>query len=336
MKKSIVAIGALLMSSSSALAQAPVAQPQAAAQVAGIRTPPSNEQTGVVIDQYIAYADRVIPHVTHDTMTERTLLSAGDPMGADGPRKVLSYHSKVALWELQGLNSTSLFSIPDMVILYVESGVGTLDDGKQIWDLKPGMAALIPAGLAHRFTSTGDKPLKMMTAQQTPNSSFTQRSDILVRDVNKLAYTERNSHWANLAKYVFLGEDGLYETDHMYIVYLPAWTGAGAHTHQPGQQEFWFKVSDGPALMQLGSEVRPWPINAGFMVPPTGKTVHAHINTGEEMQAWFYMSRLSERQAPPRPNATPRPEAAAIADAVVKATVAGRPMAAKPDGRRGK
>ena len=335
MKSSIVAIVAVLMSSGAALAQAPAPQPQGAAQPAA-REPPSNQQTGVLIDQYVAYADRVLPRYTHDTMTERTLLSAGDPMGANGPRKVLSYHSKVALWELASLNNTSLFSIPDMVILYVESGVGTLDDGKQIWDLKPGISALIPAGLAHRFTNTGDKPLKMMTAQQTPNGSFTQRPDILVRDVNKLAYTERNSHWAYGAKYVFLAEDGLYETDHMYIVYMPAWTIGGPHGHSPGQQEFWFKVSDGPALMQLGSEIRPWPVNSGFMVPPNGQTVHAAINASDETQAWFYMSRLSERQPPPRAGAAPRPGAAAIAEAVVQATVAGRPMPVKADGRRAK
>jgi mannose-6-phosphate isomerase-like protein (cupin superfamily) len=318
MKKSLVAITALLMSSSAALAQAPAAEPTP-------RAPPSNPATGVVIDQYIAYPERVVPHVTHDTMIERTLLSAGDPNGASGPRKVLSYHSKVALWELEGMNETSLFTLSDLVVLYVQSGVGTLDDGKQVWDLKPGMAALIPAGLAHRFTNTGDKPLKMMTGQQTPNGTFTPRRDILVRDVNKLAITERGSHWSNQAKYVFLGKDGLHETDKLFIVYLPAWTIAGPHAHTPGQQEFWFKVSDGPALMQLGSEIRPWPLNAGFMVPPNGKTVHGHINTGDEMQAWFYMSRLSER-APPPP-ATPRPEAAAIAAAVERATVAGRPLA---------
>jgi hypothetical protein len=335
MKKSIVAITALLMSSGAALAQAPAAQAPAAAQPA-VREPQSNDQTGVDIDQYIAYADRVAPHVTHDTMIERTLLSAGDPNGASGARKVLSYHSKVALWELSALNNTSLFSIPDMIVLYVESGVGTLDDGKQIWDLKPGMAALIPAGMAHRFANTGDKPLKMMTAQQTPNGTFKQRADILVRDVNKMAYTERNVHWTNESKYVFLGEDGLFETDHMYIVYMPAWTAAGPHAHSPGQQEFWFKVTDGPSLMQLGSSIRPWPINSGFMVPPNGKTVHAAINDSDEMQAWFYMSRLSDHAQEPRPGAPPRPGAAAIAQSVIDATVAGRPMAAKADTKRGK
>jgi hypothetical protein len=72
------------------------------------------------------------------------------------------------------------------------------------------------------------------------------------------------------------------------------------------------------------------------MVPPNGKTVHGHINTGDEMQAWFYMSRLSERRAPPRPNSTPRPGAAAIAEGVIQATVAGRPMTAKSNGKRGK
>jgi len=325
--RTIIAIAALLATSTSAFAQ-PLPAP-APAPVAAPREPQNNDQTGVNVDQFVGYADRVIPHVTHDTMIERTLFSSGDPAAAGPPRQVLTYHSKVAVWELEGRNNTSLFAMPEMIVLYVESGVGTLDDGKQIWDLKPGMAALIPAGLAHRFANTGDAPMKMIAATQKPDGSFTQRPDILVRDVNKLAYTERNVHWANMSKYVFLGEDGLYETDHMYLVHMPAWTIAGPHAHSPGQQEFWVKVTDGPALMQLGSEIRPWPINAGFMVPPNGKTVHAAINNSDQMQAWFYMSRLSERAPPPRPG-PPRPEAAAIARSVIDATVAGRPMA-RPD-----
>jgi hypothetical protein len=95
-------------------------------------------------------------------------------------------------------------------------------------------------------------------------------------------------------------------------------------------------VSDGPALMQLGSSIRPWPINSGFMVPPNGKTVHAAINDSDEMGAWFYMSRLTDHRPPPRPGAPPLPGAEAIAAAVVQATVAGRPLAAKPDAKRGK
>jgi hypothetical protein len=325
--KIAAAVSILLLSAASVAAQnAPAPGPQPVP-----RDPPSNLATGVNVDQYISYADRVIPTVTHDVMIKRTLLSAGDPNGGGKHGAVLRYHKEVALWDLAARNATPLTTLPELIVLYVESGAGTLDDGKLVWDLKPGMAALIPSNLAHRFTNTGDAPLKMMTASQAGDApGVKQRADILVRDVDKLVLTERNVHWVNMSKYVFLGEDGLYPTDHMYIVYMPPWTMAGAHAHTPGQQEFWIKVTDAPAIMQMGSEIRPWPINAGFMVPPNGRTVHAAINNSDETQAWFYMSRLADQ--PPPPPATPRPGAAAIAEAVVKATIPGRPLA--PPARR--
>ena len=83
-----------------------------------------------------------------------------------------------------------------------------------------------------------------------------------------MAMTEQNVHWSNMSKYVFLGPDGLYENDHVLLVYMGPMTIAGPHAHTPPQEEIWTKVSDGPAIMQVGSEIRNWtPKHVGARAP---------------------------------------------------------------------
>jgi mannose-6-phosphate isomerase-like protein (cupin superfamily) len=332
--KTILATTMLLLCAGTAMAQpAPIPPPAAAAAPPVTpREPPSNDQTGLSVDRYVGYADRAIPHVTHDVMWKRTILSGGDPTVPGEPRAVMPYHKEVALVELAAHNVTSMFQVPEQLVFYVETGEGQIDDGKQVWDIKPGVAMLIPPNQAHRFSNTGAAPMKLLMTSQVLDSGVTPRADILVRDVDKLAFTERNVHWSNMTKYVFLPEDGLHSADRVYVVYMSGGTIAGPHAHTPGQEEVWIKLTDGPALMQMGSEIRPWPQNAGFMAPPNGQTVHAAINISNDTQAWFYMGRLGINQpavAPPNPNRRPRPPA--IVEGVERATIAGRPLStAKP------
>ena len=129
-----------------------------------------------------------------------------------------------------------------------------------------------------------------------------------MRDVNVILYTERNVHWSNFAKYVFDDRDGMHPSDRIYIVDMAPMTIAGPHAHVPNSEEGWVKVTDGDAIMQLGSEIRRWPANAGFLAPPNGQTVHAAINISDTVQSWLYFARLN-------PNAQPRPAEAAAAGA---------------------
>lgn len=132
-----------------------------------------------------------------------------------------------------------------------------------------------------------------------------------------------------MTKYVFLPEDGLHAADRVYVVYMSPWTIAGPHAHTPGQEEVWVKLTDGAAIMQMGSEIRPWPANAGFMAPPNGQTVHAAINVSDSVQAWFYLGRLGVNTPPvAQPNPNRRPPNPAIVEGVQRATIAPRPLPA--------
>ena len=99
---------------------------------------------------------------------------------------------------------------------------------------------------------------------------------------------------------------------------------AGPHAHTPEQEEAWIKITDGEALMQLGSEIRPWPQYAGFLAPPNGQTVHAAINLSDDIQSWLYFARLSPNNPRPDPNAPPRQGNPVVQESLERATIAGR------------
>lgn len=300
----------------------------------GVREPPSNMQTGVSIDRYIGDATKSPSRQWDNVMFTQNILRSGDPdpTKPGDPGAVLRYNKSLDLATLPAKNITPLVSHPDQYIMYVESGEGRLDDGKQYWDLREGIAILMPPNAMHRFTNTGDKPLKMLVLTYRMDG-VTPRKDILVRDTNLMAMTEQNVHWSNMSKYLFLGPDGLSPNDHVLLVYMGPMSIAGPHAHTPKQEEIWTKVTDGPALMQVGSEIRHWTPNMAVLAPPNGKTVHAAMNLSpDKIQYWFYFGRLNfnppqPRTAPRNPAFTPNPF---IAQAVERSTVPGKPLSSLP------
>jgi mannose-6-phosphate isomerase-like protein (cupin superfamily) len=310
------------------------------------REPLSNMQTGVSIDRYIGDATKSPSRQWHNVMFTQNILRKGnpDPTIPGDPGAVLRYNKSLDLATLPPRNITPLTQLPDQFIMYVESGQGRLDDGKQYWDLHEGIAMLIPPEAMHRFTNSGEQPLKMLVLTCIMDN-VTPRKDILVRDTNLMAMTEQNVHWSNMSKYIFLGPDGISAQDHVLLVYMGPMTIAGPHSHTPPQEEIWTKVSDGPSLMQVGSEIRNWVPNMAVLAPPNGKTVHAASNLSpDKIQYWFYFGRLNfpnqGQPAPPQPTAAAQGPAAPprnppgpnpfIAQAVARSTVAGKPLSSLP------
>lgn len=305
----------------------------------GEREPLGNMQTGVSIDRYIGDATKSPSRQWDNVFFTQNILRAGnpDPTKPGDPGAVLRYVRSVDLATLPGKNISPLIADPEQYIMYVESGQGRLDDGNQYWDLREGIAILMPPNAMHRFTNTGTDPLKLLVLTYGMDG-VTPRKDILVRDTNLMAMTEDNVHWSNMSKYIFLGPDGIFPGDHVLLVFMGPMTIAGPHAHTPPQEEIWIKVTDGPALMQVGSEIRHWTKNMGVLAPPNGKTVHAAMNLSDKIQSWFYFGRLNF--GPPRPR---NPEAARripngfrftpnpfIAEALARSTVAGKPLSSLP------
>jgi mannose-6-phosphate isomerase-like protein (cupin superfamily) len=260
-----------------------------------------------------------------------------DPARPGNPGAVLTINKSLDLVTLPGRNITPLEPWGDQVIAYVTGGQGRLDDGNQYWELKEGVAFIIPPGQQHRFTNVGGETLKMLVFTQALPQGMAPRQGILVRDTNLMAMSEENVHWSNMSKYVFQGPDGM--AGRILLVYMGPQTIAGPHGHVPGTEEIWTKVSNGPSIMQIGSEIRQWRPYMGMMAPPNGHTVHAAINTSNSMQYWFYFAQFPPPAAAPagrggnagrggagRGNQPP----SFIQQALARATVAGRPLASLP------
>ncbi|MEI6486810.1 MAG: hypothetical protein WCO11_11150 [Sphingomonadales bacterium] len=275
----------------------------------------ANKVTGIVVERFLGDAALSAPRIIGNAMLARTILSKGDPAQPGWPGQLLVFKSEIFAASLEPGEATSSFAPEEQWIGYVKAGSGSIEDGKQRWPLKPGYAFLIPAGMAQRITADVDGKLQMTILAGAPQG--TASTGILVRDSAKLLYVEQGAHWVNLSKAPFrdLGERFL-------LVYMAPRTVAGAHAHVPGTEEAWIKLTAAPALLQVGSEIRDWKQDQGFVVPPNGRTIHAAINHSTERQAFFYFSTMPRpANAPP-----PRPVDPVFAAAVAATTIAPEPL----------
>lgn len=315
-------ISATAIFATSAFAQAPAGD----APPTRPTEPPSNMATGVDVNRFIGDGNIGTPKIFLDVGIKRTILEAGDPLQPGANGKVLRRYKEVALATVQPGETTSLGKSDSQMVFYVEEGEARLDDGRSYWNVKPGFMMLAPPNVGHRFQVVGDKSLKMLTVEIPVEAGVKPKAEMIVRDVERMAMTERNVHWNNFAKYVLVGErDGLFVGDRVYIVYMAPMTIAGPHAHTPEQDEVWVKASPGRSLLQVGSEIRWWEQNQGLLAPPNGQTVHAAYNLSGERQRWLYVARLN-----PSPNpvvrSPVRPVPAAIAEGLAASNVAPTPL----------
>ena len=250
----------------------------------------TNEQAGVDIDRFIGLPENAPVHISHGGLLYHTILKNGDPYKPGASGSVLEYRKDISIATLLGKNKTQLATLPDEHFFLVKKGEGRIDDGKNYWDIKPGVAILAPPNVAHRFTNTGDQTLEMVMLRWT--AAGTPGNELLVRNTENLPYCEENAHWNNTSKCIFGAADGLFQNERMYIVMLQPWSMSAPHVHAEGVEEIWVKLTPGMATMNIGSELREMPENSAYLVPPTGITSHANFNLSKEnVEWWLYVAR---------------------------------------------
>src|SRR6266568_1299057 len=248
---------------------------------------PSNQELGVDINHFIGDPARSHPYLSHEAIVTRSILTHGDPLSHGEPGAILEYRKELAVGELLPGNQTPLIDMPDQMFLYVESGEGRLDDGQGYWDLREGIAALIPPHVKHRFVNNSDKPLMLLLLLTWEDpKEVTLRKDILVRDSRVLAYLSKG-HWSYMSKMLFVPVDGLAPTEAISIAFMAPMTIAAPHAHPPHHEEIWIKLP--PArntFLLLGSEVQPMAANVAFLAPVTATITHSIINLSDKAEAW--------------------------------------------------
>jgi len=248
---------------------------------------PSNKELGVDINRFIGNPARSHPYLSQDGILTRSILTHGDPLGPGEPGAILEYRKELAVGELLAGDQTQLAELPHQMFLYVENGEGRLDDGHGYWDLREGIAALIPPHIKHRFVNTLDKPLMMLMLTWDEPKDATLRKDILVRDSHGLPYLS-DGHWSYMSKLLFVPADGMGPTEAISIALMAPMTIAAPHAHPPHHEEIWIKLPPGEnTYLFLGSEVQPMPANVAFLAPVTGKTTHSVINLSSRAEAWI-------------------------------------------------
>ncbi len=264
--------------------------------------PPSNEVVGIDIDRFIGNPFQHQVRFSHGSLLLRSILAHGDPYGPGAPGAVLEYRKDLAYGTLLPKNETTLTSIPEQLFIYVEKGEGHIDNGSEYWDLREGIAVLIPPNAKHRLVNTSNEPIDMIMMFWIPESGVTPAKDILVRDVNTVPFHDCGGvgcHWTYWGKNIFHSTPhGLHPNEGFHLVHVPPMSIGEPHAHVRKWEEIWVKLGPDDAYLTLGSEVRDMPVHTGFLAPPNYKTVHAVLNLRRDRsQKWLFLSRFIVKQS---------------------------------------
>lgn len=254
--------------------------------------PLGNYETGVIVDRYIGDPAIAPTRIAHEALFTQRIFGPGDfRTGSAGA--VLPPGQVTDVATLRPGDATPLMASAQQTIFYVDQGRGRLDDGTRVWDLYSGIAVAVPANVAYRLTNTEANPLKMVRFSFTPRPESPRLTAIQVRDSHKLGMSAKGVLWNVNAKTLFGPEVGV---ERMMLVSLGPLTLTGPSALPPQADpadgsEQWIRVSseDSPGntadmVLQLGSEVREWPVHAGYVAPADGQVVHGQYNVGDTIE----------------------------------------------------
>src|SRR5882757_6926702 len=103
-----------------------------------------NEKEEVSVDRFLGQPKDQPVHLSHGTLLTHAILTAGNPNQPGAQGAVLEYRKELVTADLMPGSQTPLETYPDEYFFFIKDGVGRLDDGKQSWDLREGIAVLVP------------------------------------------------------------------------------------------------------------------------------------------------------------------------------------------------
>ncbi|MBU3076335.1 hypothetical protein [Sphingomonas quercus] len=259
---------------------------------------PSNQESGVDIDQFIGYPQTAFARIFNGLMTQ-SMLRAGDPYKPGPAGAVLEYRDDLSLATLEPHYETGTEASSKVMFYYVQDGVGRVDTGPgtQAYDLHKGVGILLAPGTAQHFVNTGDGKLSMIMLSWSKNDGLKVAQPIKVIDSDKSPLNERRAHWVHSGKPMFGLSDGVNIT--ISPILIPPGTYAGPHAHSEGVEEIWVKVGADTGYAILGSEIRKIDGTGAFLAPPNGITVHSSMNLTSNPEIWLYISYRNPNEKRP-------------------------------------
>jgi len=110
---------------------------------------------------------------------------------------------------------------------------------------------------------------------------------------------------------------------------LQPWAVSQPHSHTPGTEEIWIKISPGSIPILIENDLREMNENTVYLVPPTGKTDHSNINVSKDKTEWWLYVARGPATATPRPQGAgngARPVNPNLSRDTQGSVVAGKPL----------
>ena len=255
----------------------------------GKTRPPAAAGPGIDTDVslYINHWRNSPPREGHGGLTERDILTRGDPFDPDQRRRpALSLGLPAGRLPLTP-GTRSFADAREQVFLFVLSGQGRIEAGGRTVDLEEGTAVVIPAGLSYRLHNPSGRPLELfLAAEETPDGFVPERALSVGRYRDSAPVV--GAHWAHVARpFIYDHEPRFANPMGFVVVSVDAFDIAQPHAHPAAAEEIWLQVK-GTSLLLLGNRLLSQEPGEAFLVPPTNAVPHSSINPGGEPQLWLF------------------------------------------------
>jgi mannose-6-phosphate isomerase-like protein (cupin superfamily) len=244
---------------------------------------------------YINHWRNSLPVEGHGGFIERDILTPGDPLRPPKRGAVLKYIKAYKRAALEPRCATQSFqSDKEQVFLCVFSGAGRVEAGGQSAAIEPGMAVVLPAGLAYRFFNPNEDNLELIMVVEEVPAGFAPNARMSVGDYRK-TLPSVGMHWAHI------GRGFAWDTPPKFAnpmgfaaVSIDKFDIAQPHVHGPGCEEIWCQLQ-GTSLLLFGNRLFRQEPGEAFLIPPNRKVPHSSINHGDGPMLWLYMGNRHDQ-----------------------------------------
>ena len=244
---------------------------------------------------YINHWRNSLPTEGHGGFIERDILTPGDPLHPAKKGAVLKFIKAYKRAALEPRCSTQSFrSDKEQVFLCVFSGEGRVEAGGKTAEIEPGMAVVLPAGLAYRFFNPGQDDLELIMVVEEIPAGFVPNERISVGDY-RTTLPSVGMHWAHI------GRGFTWDTPPKFAnpmgfaaVSIDKFDIAQPHVHGPGCEEIWCQLQ-GTSLLLFGNRLLRQEPGEAFLVPPNKKVPHSSINPSDGPMLWLYMGNRHDQ-----------------------------------------
>ena len=244
---------------------------------------------------YINHWRNSLPTEGHGGFIERDILTPGDPLHPAKKGAVLKFIKAYKRVALEPRCSTQSFrSDKEQVFLCVFSGEGRVEAGGKTAEIEPGMAVVLPAGLAYRFFNPGQDDLELIMVVEEIPAGFVPNERISVGDY-RTTLPSVGMHWAHI------GRGFTWDTPPKFAnpmgfaaVSIDKFDIAQPHVHGPGCEEIWCQLQ-GTSLLLFGNRLLKQEPGEAFLVPPNKKVPHSSINPSDGPMLWLYMGNRHDQ-----------------------------------------